>query len=438
MLRHWDKILFGLALAGMVLFYGIAAGRFDLFPAPQINAAVDTLRDWRQNWRHRLRLRPEQMLETARVAGDGVVVHEPARVEPGPTLLAGLWGETLGFRLVAMDGSLLHAWDISLNEIFSDQRHLPEPRHDWDTLMHGMHIFANGDIVFNFSGIGVARIDACGEVVWRQPNYAHHSVFVDHAGAIWVAAAAGPGALKSGLPGVTTPLYDELIVQLGPDGEELRRISVLDAIYASGQEGLLLAKGRDKNNHDRASGRDLLHLNDVEVLTPKLAAAFAPMFAAGDIMISLRNVNAILVLDGETAAVKWSMSGPFLAQHDPDFLPDGRIGVFDNRRFDGNWAGLEPHSRILLIDPVSQAVEIAYGRDAGEAFYTARLGKQQFLANGNILISESQPGRVLEVTPDGAVVWAFVNRWDAAHTAWLVEGQRLPADFLKADFARCG
>lgn len=438
MLRHWDKALFALGLAGLVLVYGMAAGRYDLFPAPQINTTVDTLRDWRENWRHRLRLRPEQMLETARVAGDGVVVHEPARVEPGPTLLAGLWGETLGFRLVAMDGSPLHAWDISLNEIFPDQSHLPEPRHDWDTLMHGMHIFANGDIVFNFEGIGVARIDACGDVVWRRPNYAHHSVFVDETGAIWVSAAAGHGALRNDLPGIATPVYDELIEKLGPDGETLRRISVLDAIYASGREGLLLARGKDRNVHEAANGADLVHLNDVEVLTPELAEAFAPLFAPGDIMISLRNVNAILVLDGGTTAVKWSMSGLFLAQHDPDFLPDGRIGVFDNRRFDGNRAGLEPQSRILLIDPASQVVEIAYGRDASEAFYTARMGKQQFLANGNILISESQTGRVLEVTPDGAVVWAFVNRWDEAHTAWLVEGQRLPPDFLAADFARCG
>jgi hypothetical protein len=435
-LRHWDKVLFVLALAGLVLAYGMAAGRFGLFPAPQIDTAVDTLRDWRSNWRHYLRLRPDQVLEPARFEGEGVVVHDPARAEAGPTLLAGLWGETLGFRLVAMDGSLLHSWDISLNAIFPDQSHLSEPRHDWDTLMHGMHIFANGDIVFNFSGIGVARIDACGDVVWRRPNFAHHSVFIDEAGAIWVSAAAGQDALKSNLPGVTTPVYDELVEQLGPDGELLRQISVLDAIYESGWNGPLLAKGTDSNAHREADGRDLLHLNDVEVLGSELADAFE-YFAAGDIMISLRNVNTILVLDGETGLVKWSLTGPFVAQHDPDFLPNGKIGVFDNGRFDGNWAGRLPQSRVLVIDPVSQAVEIAYGRDASEAFYTARLGKQQFLDNGNVLISESQAGRVLEVTPGGAIVWSFVNRWDEALTAWLVEGQRLPPDYLEADFARC-
>ena len=436
MLRHLDKVLFGLALAGLVLAYGLAAGRFDLFPAPQINTALDVARDWRSHWRHHLRLRPDQMLEPARFEGDGVVVHEPARTQAGPTLLAGLWGETLGFRLVAMDGSPLHDWDISVNEIFPDQSHLEQPLHDWDTLMHGMHIFSNGDIVFNFEGIGVARIDACGDVVWRQPNYGHHSVFVDEDGAIWISGSVGEQDLKTDLPGITTPVYDELIVQLGPDGETLRQISILDAIYGSGREGLLLARGSDDNAHREASGPDLMHLNDVEVLGSELADAF-PQFAAGDIMISLRNVNAILVLDGETELVKWSMSGPFVAQHDADFLPDGKIAVFDNARYDGYWADRTPQSRILVIDPVSQDVEIAYGRDSSEAFYTKHLGKQQFLPNGNILISESQAGRALEVTPDRDIVWAFVNRWDEARTAWLVEGQRLTPDYLARDFARC-
>jgi hypothetical protein len=29
--------------------------------------------------------------------------------------------------------------------------------------------------------------------------------------------------------------------------------------------------------------------------------------------------------------VKWSQTGPWLRQHDPDFLSDGRILVYDNR-----------------------------------------------------------------------------------------------------------
>lgn len=323
MLRHLDKILFGLALAGLVFAYSLAAGRFDLSPAPQIDTALDVVRDWRSHWRHHLRLRPDQMLERARFDGEGVVVHNPAGAQAGPTLLAGLWGERLGFRLVSMDGSQLHAWDISINEIFPDQSHLEQPLHDWDTLMHGMRMFANGDIVFNFEGVGTARIDACGDVVWCQPNHGHHSVFVDEDGAIRVSGYASDHALKTDLPGGTTPIYDELIVQLDPNGEALRQILVLDAIYASQREGLLLARGRDDSAHLDASGPDVMHLNDVEVLGSELAADF-DRFAAGDIMVSLCYVNAILVLDGETELVNWSMSGPFVAQHDADFLPGAR------------------------------------------------------------------------------------------------------------------
>ncbi|MEO1019317.1 MAG: arylsulfotransferase family protein, partial [Pseudomonadota bacterium] len=311
-----------------------------------------------------------------------------------------------------------------------------QPRHDWDAQMHGMALFPNGDIVFNFEGIGVVRIDRCGEILWSLPNYGHHSVFLDDEGDIWVSAARGSQDPKTGLPSINGPVYDEIILQLSPEGEVMREISILDSIYRSGREGLLLAKGRTANTHTEEQGMDLIHLNDVEVLDEAKAGSF-PLFEAGDIMISLRNINAVLVLDGETEEVKWSITGPFVAQHDPDFLEDGTISIFDNHRFDGNWAGRPKRSRIVVVDPETSGFRVAYGDQEDQAFYTPRLGKHQYLPNGNILISESQGGRVFEVTPGGDVVWAYVNRWDEDEVAWIVEGLRYPVDFLIMEDAAC-
>ena len=75
---------------------------------------------------------------------------------------------------------------------------------------------------------------------------------------------------------------------------------------------------------------DPYHLNDVEELRPEMAAAF-PLFKAGDLLVDLRNLQTMVVLDGQTREVKWSMTGPFFGQHDPDFAPNGHIIMFDNR-----------------------------------------------------------------------------------------------------------
>ncbi len=74
---------------------------------------------------------------------------------------------------------------------------------------------------------------------------------------------------------------------------------------------------------------DLLHSNDVEPLLPELAREF-PMFRAGDLLVSLREINAVFVMDHDSLAIKWMFTGA-LRQHDPDFFPDGTIVLFNNR-----------------------------------------------------------------------------------------------------------
>lgn len=436
MLRYLDKALFILSIGLLILGYGMAAGRYNLFPANIVDTAVSNLRDLKKNWRHYLRIRPEQYLVTAQYPGEGVTVYDRELTAEGSNFIAALWGETLGFRLLAMDGTELHRWNVSLNEIFPDQSHLEQRRHDWDAEIHGMYLFPNGDVVFIFDRIGIVRIDHCDKVVWALPNYAHHSVFVDDDGDIWISGEVAEGYRRSDLPGIDALVMDELIVKLSPEGEELRRISILDAIYASGYEGLLFGKGRDVVKHDERDGSDILHLNDVEILSKSMAAAF-PMLNAGDIMISLRNINAVVVLDGNTTDVKWSLVGPFLAQHDPDFLPDGTISIFDNRRFDTNMAGRPRQSRIVTVNPVTLAASVAYGNDPSQAFYTGKMGKHQTLANGNILITEAEAGRAFEVTSDGTVVWEFINRWDEDEAALIMGTQRIASDYLAEDWPVC-
>lgn len=81
--------------------------------------------------------------------------------------------------------------------------------------------------------------------------------------------------------------------------------------------------------------------------------------------------------------------------------------VFDN------WGGRSHKSvsRILEIDPVTQRVVWRYSGGEEEEFFSEIRGKQQALPNGNVLITESQEGRVLEVTRDAKreIVWEYYN-----------------------------
>ena len=125
-------------------------------------------------------------------------------------------------------------------------------------------------------------------------------------------------------------------------------------------------------------------------------------------------------------AVVWAMAGMWKRQHDPEFLDNGNILLFDNLGHGG-------FSKVIEFDPLTQAISWAYEGNAANDFRSTVLGASQRLSNGNTLITESTRGRAFEVTPDGTIVWDFVNPErsgdDGQLIAVLCEMLRLDPDF---------
>jgi hypothetical protein len=123
------------------------------------------------------------------------------------------------------------------------------------------------------------------------------------------------------------------------------------------------------------------------------------------------------------------MTGPFLRQHDPDFLPNGNILVFDNRK--GGPAREFGYSQILEIDPTTRRVVWSYAGSEQKPFYTDARGKQQPLPNGNILVTEAQTGRVFEVargSGSGRIIWEWVNGIGDGLAGFVTQADRVAAD----------
>jgi outer membrane protein assembly factor BamB len=123
----------------------------------------------------------------------------------------------------------------------------------------------------------------------------------------------------------------------------------------------------------------------------------------------------------------WARTGIWRKQHQPTFLDDGRLLLFDNLG-----AGRD-RSRVLELDPLTGETVWQFGGTRDADFFSKTLGSCQRLPNGNTLITESENGRALEVTPEGKVVWEFYNPHRAGDhrelVAVLFEMVRLPPDF---------
>ena len=61
------------------------------------------------------------------------------------------------------------------------------------------------------------------------------------------------------------------------------------------------------------------------------------------------------------------------------------------------------------MDPLTGEIAWQYIAKPPDTFYSWARGSNERLANGNTLIAESDPGRLLEVTHAGDIVWEFYN-----------------------------
>lgn len=426
--KNWLRIYFIFSVCLVLFAYGVAVGLFKIFPYYTLQSVVGAGVEWMRYPQHKLRQMPQKWLAPTHHEGAGVVAHVEGKAYPGVTFFEGFFGNGNGMKLIDMDGELIHEWRVSFNEIWPEAPHLDQKPHDWDISIHGAFLYPNGDIVFNFQYGGLVRIDKCSRVQWKLPHQTHHSIFQDMDGNLWVPGRRLRKAPLDKFPNVPAPFQEEYLLKVSPDGDILREISILDVIFGSTFEGVLFANGAHASQLAVPLDHDFTHINDIEVLMPQMAPAF-PQFEAGDLLVSLRNVNLLLVLSPASERIKWSMTGPYLRQHDPDFLPTGWISVFDNRR-DGHHGQIFGGSRILELDPRTGAVATLYGERDDEHFFTEQAGDHQHLPNGNILITESEAGRAFEVTAKGDIVWSFVNRWDENSVAAIRRATRYPEHYM--------
>jgi len=361
-------ILFMLSLMFWSFAYGVAVQKFRLFPYKIILNAEKVASKTRNILTGKL---PWYYRNTNRI--EPVIVHRPNAFCEGLTLVSGLTNEGNNeVKVITREGEALHRWRIDwFDGFWPDPSHIPKediPQARPATNIHGIALLKNGDLLFNLDELGLARVDLCGNVVWRLPYRTHHALDVDETGNIWVAGQKRISVRSPDRPNYRPPFEEHTVLKVTPDGEIAREISIPDVLIKNKLQGLLYMSGKD-NWSTEVSG-DTLHLNDVEIFPSYLPSG---VFESGDVMISLRNIHAIMVFNPDTLKIKYLSVGKVVRQHDPDFVDGERISIFDNNNVAPESQG--PHSRIVVVSATNDQVQVMYSRSDERPFYTDIMGK---------------------------------------------------------------
>jgi hypothetical protein len=313
--------------------------------------------------------------------------------------------------LIDMEGRVRHRWSRGFREIWPDRK-VPEGNPSAD-LWRRVRLSNNGDLFAIHEGLALLKLDKDSNLIWSKLGGYHHDLDITEDGDIFVLTREAriiPRLHK------TSPILEDFITVLAPDGRILKSLSILEAFERSPYAASLLRGPRTG---------DILHTNTLEILDGSLAYK-SPAFAKGNVLISLLCIDTAAIVDMKARKVVWAVSGMWRLQHQPTLLQNGNMLLFDNR-------GHQGESKVIEFDPFTREIAWMYPPNGPNGFYSKTCGSNQRLANGNTLITETEAGRAFEVAPDHTVVWEFLSPHRAGAEgeliAMLLELVRLDADF---------
>jgi hypothetical protein len=404
--------LIALTIAGFGYFCGAAVMFFELPSCDFLNKAFAGAEAWYERGRPTISVSPGE-------PGEGrpakVTVDEAEKTYDGFTLYV----TTEGTRATLLDmrAKVVHRWRLPFSRAWPQAPHVEDPLPDERIHWFHCYLYPNGDLLAIYHadgdtpyGYGLVKLDKDSKLLWAYAGRVHHDLDVAEDGTIYTLAQNVIHEPPAGLEFLPTPSLTDSLVVLSAEGRELETIPLLDAFAQSPYAPILdsITKhpatsdpGVDRPRTRTISKSDMLHTNSVKVLSRALAPKF-PQFKAGQVLLSVRNLDTVAILDRPTRRVVWAAQGIWRVQHDADFLDNGHLLLYDNL------GSMRRGTRILEYDPLTQAIPWHYGNERSLPFAAQFRGVKQRLPNGNTLIIDPDRRRLFEVTHDKELAWECV------------------------------
>ncbi|MGI0495242.1 aryl-sulfate sulfotransferase [Alkalinema pantanalense CENA528] len=244
----------------------------------------------------------------------------------------------------------------------------------------------------NFPEGVVAEIDRRGNVIWeyRHPHHHYDACRLRNGNFLIFCIEKLLPAVKLTIQGQETIITDEDIYA--------------DALHEVTPEGHLVWSWYAYEHLD--SGRDWLHSH--QDCLNLIAGNSVQELSDGNILISSCQLSTVVMLDRATGQIVWQLGKEVLThQQQPQELPNGHFLILDHCI--QNQFPFQHYSRVIEVDRLTQTIIWEYHDRRPSSFFSPNFAGVQRLPNGNTLITEGDCGRLFEITPEGDIVWEYIN-----------------------------
>lgn len=415
MSHHRQKIIFVVSLCFASCCYGMVSAQKNVFPFTLWKDASSAASAYLEVYFGEQKLIDSEL--------DGPTVRQSSLSDDGQLfLVAGGVGyqarySSTGHALAwIMDraGTVLHTWEFDPG-IWKNLENVKTTAKS-EVFPVGLHLYEDGSLLANFQGkntwpygIGMAKFDKDSRLLWKTELLNHHWFTVAEDGRIYAAGmriVESPVQLGNSQAAIISEdgkVTDDVILILDSDGQVIEQISLLEALVDSGWIGLF--QGATDDNIHALTG-DPTHLNDVRVIS-SATAEHHEVLNEGDLLVSIRSLNAVGILDANTKLFKWICAGATIRQHSPRMTKDG-ILLLDNRGGAPGTGG----SRLVKIDIDSRTPTTVFppaSADTYEFPFSTDVAGHLDLRGDRALVSLTDHSEIWEVDlASGEVVWEYV------------------------------
>ena len=264
-------------------------------------------------------------------------------------------------------------------------------------------IMENGDLISNSSQGPLVRINKNSELVWLVDRQTHHSINLNHNGNIVVPVVSQSPPDKN-----INPTREDGYIVVDPNtGKVIFEENIRDILEINSYVGLLYGIGTPE--------QDLIHLNDVETILDT-----DEFVRKGDLVFSLRNLSTVFLYRPSSKKIIWLKNGPWLKQHDVDYLGDGIFTIFDNGVIDDNYFSdikenqpehryQKNHNSIKKYDMKNDTITEIFSLTENHGIFTPSQGLHRILRNKDVFIEESDSAILHRVSKNQKLIWSYVH-----------------------------
>ncbi len=324
------------------------------------------------------------------------------------------------------DQKILYRWLPDINEIIKVRDHnrpISEASTERNIVFWHPLLLEDGSVIFNTEDRSLIKITKDSKISWSVDGKFHHSQELDSEGNIWASSVVDKNS--NYISRFFEEYRDDAIAKISPDGKLLYKKSITQILIDNGYRGLLFGIGPME--------KDPLHLNDIQ---PALTST--AHWKKGDLLVSIRNKSTVFLYRPSTNKILWLQTGPWLNQHDVDFVDNKRIAIFGNNIIrNKNYDFIDGHNEVYVFDFKTLELKTPYTEFLKAAkVKTMTGGRSEILPNGDVFIEETDFGRILRGNTT-KTIWQFVERIDEKSAAMLGWSRIIqPDEFKKYTFLK--